>query len=298
MDPLEKVCRAIHARDLYRQDLDAVDDAFESLPWYKFIRRNSLQRDIESLNSKIDDCSQRISSEAVLDVAYLAGSQIWNGAALKLIPEKNQYGRAAEENFDEILEMTMKRRDEINIWVGSQSFELSKLTDVIEVLTKQFVKSNAQRIIAERLTVAASTDFMHRSFVDRDEKEAMIIQHVDSGLRALFTISDPGFGSVYSKPYKIRSIDPGNPGVAKNWEMYMGLGIGEQIYREAHRLMPEIRWRSGASSDYAHNLRRKLHARNPYIWSRSSCQWCSEKLRGLPIYSWEDADQEFFIDHP
>ncbi|WP_104062061.1 hypothetical protein [Arthrobacter sp. 4R501] len=109
-------------------------------------------------------------------------------------------------------------------------------------------------------------------------------------------ITEQGFGSVYSKPYNIQSIDPDKPDTSGDWEMYVGLGIGMNLYQEGHRLMPGVRWMSSAYSAYSQQLRKKLHAANPYIWN-ASCTWCDAKLRTQSIYSWQDADQQFFTDH-
>jgi hypothetical protein len=297
MDQLEKVCRAIQARDRHLHDLEETEKSIQALPWHSFIKRVSLRQKIASLQSEIDAYGQKINPDTVLELAYLAGAKLWNHAAQTLIPKKNPYGRAAVEHFDEILELALKGREKINLWIGRGSFELSSLTDVTETLTEKFIKSNAQRIIAERRSVAASTEFIHELFENDDGHPAMIIQHVASGLRAVFTIKEPGLGSVFSKPYRIGSIDPSNPGTAGNWEMYAGLGIGEQIYREAHHLLPEVRWLSGATTEFSARLREKLHASDPYIWS-GRCQWCAQKLDELHIFTWEAADQEFFTNHP
>lgn len=296
-DPMEVVARAIQSRDECARELQQVQQAAQMLPWYSFLQRRPLQQAITSLRSRIEASEQRIDPTSVLDIAYQAGSRVWSDAAQTVIPKKNIYGRAALEHFEEILELALKGRDAVHLWIGRDSFELASLPDVTALLTEGFLRINARRIITERLAVAASTDFLRESFENTDGHQVMIIQHAASGLRAVFTIRDDGYGSVYAKPYRIDSIDPENPGTAGNWERYAGLGIGEKIYREAHGLMPDVRWSSHAMTDYSARLRQKLHFSDPYTWS-ASCPWCGPKLDRTRIYSWDKTDREFFTDHP
>lgn len=297
IDPMEVVARAIQSRDEYARELQRVQQNAQMLPWYSFLQRHSLQQDMGSLRSRIEASEQRIDPVSVLDIAYQAGGRLWGEAAQTVIPKKNIYGRAALEHFEEILELALKGRETVRLWIGRDSFELSSLTDVIALLSEDFLRTNARRIITERLAVAASTDFLQESFENTDGHQVTIIQHAASGLRAVFTVRDDGYGSVYAKPYRIKSIDPENPGTAENWEMYAGLGIGEKIYREAHRLMPDVRWSSHAITTYSARLRQKLHFSDPYIWS-ANCPWCGPKLDRTRIYSWDKTDRDFFIDHP
>ncbi|MET3172974.1 UNVERIFIED_ORG: hypothetical protein ABIB52_000802 [Arthrobacter sp. UYCu721] len=298
MDPLESVCRAIHARDGHVRSLEKAKNASGMLPWYRFGERSRLRAEIASLHSLIAVANEQVGPDGVLRLANRAGARLWHQAAETVIPNKNPYGRAAQEHFDAILEPALDGRDDLVLFhMHPRTSRLSSLPDVAEHLTGSFIESNVRDIIAERAAVAASPVFAHELYQNRDNQPAMIVQHIASGLRAMFTEVRPGMGAVFSKPYNIRSIDPENPGTAVQWESYVGLGIGERIYAEAHRLEPEVRWMSGASSPYSTRLREKLHAANPYIWS-GSCHWCEQKLVQLGIYSWDAADKKFFNDHP
>lgn len=54
------------------------------------------------------------------------------------------------------------------------------------------------------------------TFLVEQQDGVLTIQHKASGLRGTFSLAAnmPGFGMVYSKPYRIASIDPDNPGVS------------------------------------------------------------------------------------
>lgn len=124
---------------------------------------------------------------------------------------------------------------------------------------------------------------------------ALTIQHKASGLRARFVLEDssPGYGTVFSKPYEINSIDPANPGHCSDWETYVGLGIGTQIYLEGERLNPGIRWRTQATRDGSRGVRRKLHASNPHTWQDADCTWCNNMT-----ISWDTATAADYERHP
>ncbi|MGY4541359.1 hypothetical protein ACVWY0_001268 [Arthrobacter sp. UYNi723] len=298
MDPLEDVCRAVHARGGHIRSLEKAETASTMLPWYRLGERSRLRLEIASLHTSIAVCNEKIGPDGVERLANRAGSRLWHQAAENVIPNKNPYGRAAQEHFDAILELALEGRNDLVLFhMHPRSSRLSSLPDVAERLSGPFIESNVLNIIAERADIAASTAFAHERYQNKDNQPAMIVQHIASGLRAMFTVIRPGMGAVFSKPYNIGSIDPDNPGTATQWESYVGLGIGERIYAEAHRLEPDVRWMSGATSPYSTRLREKLHAVDPYIWS-GSCQWCEQKLAQLGIYSWDAAGKEFFTDHP
>jgi hypothetical protein len=297
MDQLLTVCRAIRKRDEHIRDLRKAEEASQKLSWYRFVRRSLFNREMTSLHTQIEACEKKISPDDVLSVANMAGSRLWHEAAGTVIPDKNPYGRAGEQHFEEILGLALEKRDDLDLWIGGRTFRLATLSDVFGTLSKSFIDSNVRAIIAERAEIAASTDFLHKRFTDSEDNQVVLVQHVASGLRARFVITEPGFGSVYSKPYAIQSIDPDNPGESLDWQNYVGLGIGMKLYQEGHRLMPDVRWMSSAYSAYSQQLRKKLHASDPYIWN-GSCPWCDEKFRTLSISCWQDTDQEFFIDHP
>jgi hypothetical protein len=299
MDPLENVCRIVHARGGHIRNLEKAESASGRIPWYSIGERSRRRLEIASLRTLVAVCNKQIGPDGVLRLANLAGSLLWHRAAQTVIPNKNPYGRAAQEHFETILELALKGKDDLELFPlqGGQSYSrLSDLPEVAEHLSRSFIEVTVRGIIAERAAVAASTVFAHQRSVD-DNRPVMTVQHIASGLRAKFTLKEPGIGAVFSKPYNIQSIDPENPGISTQWENFVGLGIGEQIYREAHRLDPDVRWLSGATSSYSTRLREKLHASDPYIWS-GRCDWCENKLAHHGLYSWRDADKEFFIDHP
>jgi hypothetical protein len=169
---------------------------------------------------------------------------------------------------------------------------LADLHDVAELLTETFIESSARKTIASRRAVAASTEYVYKR-ADDGGRPTLTIQHRASGLRARFTITSPGLGVVYSKPYDIDSIDPEKPGKLVWWDSYVGLGIGKGIYSEAHRLAPEVRWQTSTLSDHSRALRKKLHAEDPYVWA-GHCGWCDVNL---PV-SWKEAPQSSFSGHP
>lgn len=295
MYALEDVCRAIQARAEHAGRLEKAVEASRMLPWHRFAERSFWKREIASSQDQVARCDKQIRLKDVLRLADMAGVRLWHRAAETVIPDKNTFGRAAQDHFDEILELAVKGRDDFALYVGRRSFLLSNLPTVAEHVTEAFIESNARKAIAERAAVAASPVFAHEIYQDANNQTVMIIQHLASGLRARFSMLN-GTGTVFSKPYSIESIDPDNPGTLGDWESYVGLGIGERIYAEAHRLAPDVRWVSGASSPYSTQLRQKLHATNPYIWS-ARCPWCEQNLEKFGI-SWDAATQEFFNDHP
>lgn len=158
-----------------------------------------------------------------------------------------------------------------------------------------------------RATIAAGVAAFSRAVADDrmltarglDEHGAatVVVQHQASGLRARFTaLADlPGFGVIFSKPYRIPSIDPEAPdSTGDDWERYAGGGIGRRIYLEGAALMPELRWkRSGATSPAADRVRERLHRRDPLRWDSALCDWC----RGRRI-DWGTAVPETFDTHP
>ena len=297
MDPLESTCRAIQARDGHARSLEKAEKFIRALPWYRFVEHNRRRDEVASLRSLIADCEAQIGSDGLLALANKAGSLLWHEAAGKVIPNKNPYGPASEQHFEEIFRLVLKNREDYDLRVGGRTFRLATLSDVLAKLDESFIRSNVRAMIAERAAIAASTDFLHKRFTDFEGNPAVLVQHVASGLRAKFVITQPGFGSVNSKPYAIQSIDPNRPGESSDWMEYVGLGIGVKLYQEGHRLMPGVRWMSSAYSAYSPPLRKKLHASDPYTWS-GSCTWCDQKLKALGIYSWQDTNQQFFTNHP
>lgn len=310
MDPneLEGICRAIQARDRHAENLKkASEETNPTLWWHHLIWSHNRQnktanekaKKLASLQSKIDENEKKITPDGVQHLARMIATELWKDAAKSVLSNKNPFGQAAVGQFPGILQLALKRREKFILVVGQRqlSFTLADLPDINKHLTDGFIETNARDIICTYDAIAASTEFVHKRYRNNDGDPEMIVQHLKSGLRAKFTINKPGFGTVFSKPYDIESIDPEKPGNLIHWEQYTGLGIGGLIYTEAHCLAPDVRWVKGLTSEYSTPLRTKLHADNPHIWD-SQCAWCEKNLVRLGIRSWSHADQDFFTNHP
>lgn len=179
---------------------------------------------------------------------------------------------------------------------GGSSFPLSTLPEVRSLVTHSSIEAAARRNINHRAAIAASTELIHVYDHNHEGQKRLWVQHVASGLRAVFTLHGDGFGGVEAKSTRLGSIDPAKPGVMGMDEVsrVAGLRIGQQIYEEAHRLEPEVRWSGSSLSGYSGPLRRRLHNAAPYVWSYSSCQWCD--VNG--IYQWTKAEPSTFVGHP
>lgn len=132
-----------------------------------------------------------------------------------------------------------------------------------------------QQIAASSLLLVAETHL------------GLVVQHQASGIRARFTREPGGRGLVFSKPYRIASIDPSTDvitdkvDVAPRWHEYAGLGIGARVYRHGAALMPEVRWRIAAVSDAASRLRARLHTEDPWRWESDRCS-CRKTWPAFP----------------
>lgn len=297
MTELGNICLTITSRRKLTAQREKTERRMASLPWFRLRQRSELLREIASLSAKIRERESRITDEKVLALAESIGYNLWEKATAHVIPQKNPYGPLALENIDAILDSALEQAESYVEYVRMTAFPISDLPEVKAALTRDLIESGARRVIAKRLRAAASTDLIHEYEVDYKGQQVLLVQHRASGLRATFTLDQQGFGSVASKPYSIRSIDPDNPGEHHNWEAYVGLGIGRLIYLEAQRLEPNTRWPGSLLSDYSAPLRRKLHAVDPYIWG-GHCDWCNANLEQQGIYSWRSTEKEFFNDHP
>jgi hypothetical protein len=150
----------------------------------------------------------------------------------------------------------------------------SELPELQELLTAPAVRATLtfQR---DRARAVAADPAM---FTQRQPDGFLTVQHAASGLRARFdpidTVHGVGrFGSIYSKHYRISSIDPS--GAEGNPDYFEGLGIGAMIYRHGAAEHPDVRWRGGSLSDPARGLRRRLHVEDPYIWA-GPCSLCDQ----------------------
>lgn len=292
MDPLESTARAIRARTNRAKELADRERDLKATPWWDIPERLSLRSSIAVLHKELDECTTKITVENLQQLAEFASAYLWAEAAKIVIPGKNPFGPAVHDHFDQILQMSLKNLVELQLPVSQWPIPLADLPEVAALLTPTFIESSAQRITEARRVVAESTEYLYKRANDGG-KPTLTIQHKASGLRARFTLTTPGFGVVYSKPYDIDSIDPDKPGKLVWWDSYVGLGIGKGIYSEAHRLTPDVRWQTSTLSDHSRALRKKLHAEVPYVWA-GHCGWCDTNIpRG-----WQKATPSSFSGHP
>ena len=159
--------------------------------------------------------------------------------------------------------------------------DLPQLTDL---LTPPSVHSTIKQRVHHYAAIAADPTMIHawadgRLWAQDSQGLVLFVQHEASGLRATFEqgrviTGDKRPGYIYSKSYKIQSLDPRRPGVMDNWNSFVGLGIGAKLYLAGAALLPDERWASGTASPQALGLRRRLHLVDPYRWESPDCQWC------------------------
>lgn len=296
MDPLETAARAIRTRENRTKELADRERDVKTVPWWDFPDRSYLRSAIATLRTEIETCNNKISKEKVLQLAEISVVELWEGAAKDVIPGRNAFGLAAQSQFGEIFQLALKNRPDLALHISQWPIPVVDLPDVAELLTDEFIESNARRIIAKRLAVAASTVYLTKVYPKDESHTTMVVQHLESSLRARFTVDGSGFGSVFSRSEAIDSIDPNKPG-EPDWESYVGLGIGRGIYAEGQRLNPTVRWRSSSPNEYSGPLRRRLHALNPYVW-QGPCEWCDVVLPQHGGQGWKSAETSLFATHP
>lgn len=157
-----------------------------------------------------------------------------------------------------------------------------------DVLTAQFADTVLGESAARVQSVAADPRILAETRTSQDSSPTLVLQHAATGLRARFTVRrSDGKGIVFSKSHDIPAVAP-----SPSPEYFVGLGIGERLYTEAAQHLPHVRWTAATTTKQARGLRRKLHARDPYIWA-GECAWCVQK--GI---DWTTATQGAFADHP
>lgn len=182
---------------------------------------------------------------------------------------------------------TLEYLDELTDYVSSgEGKELNTYQAVqnIPQLTARFapdaVRERVHGEVARRQQIAASP-----LLLAAETPEGLVVQHHASGLRAQFTREPGGRGLVFSKPYRIPSLDPAadvsTDQSASAWHEYAGLGIGARIYAHGAALMPEVRWRIAAVSESASRLRARLHAQDPWRWESDRCS-CRKTWPAFP----------------
>jgi hypothetical protein len=300
MNDFGTLCRTIQACEKLVHRLAEAERRLADIPWYRWMQRRGLRQRITSLRGEIETLNSRISEEHVQGLANYIGSVLWDRAAAKIVPKKNPYGSAALAQITDIRDLALKNSHDYEFWDhrSGASFPLGALPEVKEMITSTFIESNARREINELAVIAASPELIHEYDRDYEGKLRLWVQHVASGLRAVFTLHGDGFGRVESKSYKLGSIDPQKPGTLDDWGRYTGLGIGRRLYEKAHELEPTVRWGAGVLSEYSAPLRRRLHSADPYVWDWSSCLWCDANLRKQGIHHWMDASRSSFVGHP
>lgn len=143
-----------------------------------------------------------------------------------------------------------------------------------------FVERAIRTFLTDVRSVALDPTMLTATGATYDGGHRLVVQHKASGLRASFNESSPRpFYGAYSKPYKIRSIDPDrqeDPGsLAEGWRDWVGMGIGTRIYLHAASVLPEARFFRSMTSDYSRPLRSRLHAQDPFRWENGGdCDWC------------------------
>lgn len=296
MSGFGSLCRTIQTREKLTADLASVERRLALTPWYRVGQRRDRRRTIVAFQRKIADRNSKISDEEVRVLANDVVPRLWDKAAWNVIPKKNTFGPAARARFGEIVDEALDLGRDYVVYEDGSPFPLRTLPEVRALVTRSVIESYARSIIDDRAAIAASTELMHLYDQDMEGRKRLWIQHVASGLRALFILDGNGFGGVNSRD-SVGSIDPAKPGTLDTLDL-VGLGIGRRIYEEAHRLEPGVRWRSGMVSDYSGPLRRRLHSADPYVWGWSSCRWCEENLREQDIIHWTDATPSSFSGHP
>lgn len=281
--PYDPLCQKIQTRSKLSRELSGI-------PRHRWFKRRELRRRIADLSSGITD-------QRVLKLADEIMSKVWSKAASTVIPKKNAYGPAAEGRFNDILNEAVELCQKYEVYDGECSFPLDELPEINGLVTKECIEQKVRPVIEERAKIAASSKLIREYAKNVHGQQTLIIQHIESGLRAEFTMNGQGFGSVDSKSYTLYSIDDNNPGMHVDWESVVGLGIGRRIYEEAHRMQPTIRWGAGMLTPYSRALRQKLHAADPYIWD-GPCEWCNANLPVLGVNHWMNATPASFSSHP
>lgn len=295
-----QLCRTIQAREKLALKLTGAERRLSELPWYRWVQRRGLRRQVASWHGEIANRNSRISAESVRDLASVTGSTLWEEAASHVIPKKNPYGPVAWDHFDEIRDRALElvRDHRVYDHHSQTSFPLNGLPEVKALITGAFIESKARREIEELAVIAASTQLIHKYDSDSEGNRTLRVQHVASGLRARFTLYGDGFGTVASKPYEVGSIDHKKTDIGQDWQRYAGLGIGRLVYEKGQALEPDIRWHSGLPNQYSSPLRKRLHYADPYVWAWSSCNWCDVNLPQRGVSHWMNAFRSTFDDHP
>lgn len=270
-----------------------------SLPWWGLVDGLHLSRALKEATAAQARYAQRFTSADLHRMAELMAIRAWHSAAQHFVDGGNKYGPIAEANIDAIALNVHDRLHEGSMTFPEAHFGLASLESapsVLQLLTPDFIKATAREEIDYRKKAAASDEFLRQEGTAENGDRIMTVQHKQSGLRAIFTDTQDGFGGIYSKPYRIASIDPDNPGPSSDWERFAGLGIGTRLYRQGASIWRAVRWRSHTASPAAVAVRRKLHREDPYRWE-ARCDWCTQVDETKWLY-WEKRTRAEFSNHP
>lgn len=269
-----------------------------NVPWWGVFARRDLRANTRRLQEGADARWADLPESPVATLASVLVVEAWKREAGRLTNRNAFHPCLDQARHDRLDAMVDRLRTKPVADAGPPPCDMdpADIPGLLEWLTVDHAAVELQTEADAVRGVAADDRFLTDEFVDDEGNQVLLVQHQASGLRAEFALStkEPGFGTVYSKPYKISSIDPANPGDSgDSWQNYAGLGIGTRIYQHAAQLHPEIRWRSGLPSPYAGAVRRKLHAQDPYTWQCASCSWC-----GANHIDWSNVDRKDFTGHP
>lgn len=273
--------------------LDQATQELERSPFWAMKERRRLQDKRSAAMGRIAQAAPKV-ADMVLQQAF-AGIRVEES-------HRNPYHREVLSQLDDLSRRTATAALQSKAPTISSAAAFGQqwlaYSHVAQLLTAERTESLIVRIVNVLREIANDPVFLYRPYITADGTSGYRVQHKASGLRGDFTLSETGrphIGTVFSKPYNLRSIDPDNhPGeILNDWERYVGLGIGKKLYQAAAQLMPETRWQSSVASTYAAGARTRLHLADPWRWQGSGCTWCHDHDT-----LWAEASPEFFADHP
>lgn len=267
--------------------------------WYEWSRRRWLHSSYETACSDVLACEEALGG-------------CWDGLAGRIIDvevghlrsasgsKRNAYHPEVLLQLNGVAAQVSDQLQAARIRTSYSGVDLGVAIGDVDELMVRVTPDAVQRHIEDRIEsfqlVASDPVFLHewvRIEGSSGSERALVVQHKASGLRGRFHVGtgdEPGL--IYSKPYRIGSIDPDAPGVLLAWEAYVGLGIGTRLYQAAADLVPGQRWAHGAIQEPARAVRRRLHAREPHRW-QASCTWCQDRS-----VDWYTATAADFAGHP
>ena len=249
---------------------------------FRLRRRLSIARNLDQLRNDAADDKRKVAESGVLD--SIARSIVDSILRSERESTRHLYHRELLVDLEQVAARVaeiaqaakLSRGGVYDFYSVRMNLSVSDLPDIAELLTEQSIREIIKRRVEHYARIAADSEMLTAT-APREERgkdgrildPILYVQHKASGLRAYFTPGDPAsdyggmFGQVYSKPYRIGSLDPSRPGVSADWNSFVGLGIGRKIYLTGARILPAERWLTSAASEQAAGLRRRLHAMDP-----------------------------------